>query len=512
MAAQRESRKRLVPFMYSMIGQCPGVVWENQEESMFRVPWKKYRTRGWKPADSQIFLEWARKTGKFKEGDKLDYPVWRTQLRCALNKTPEIREVENQHSEDDPDPYRVYQFVKSLPPCSFSIDNEFASIAATPASSGSQPPPVIPFEKIDCFLDNTSPPPQNTISHLLPQENPQISTAVLDIAENYVTVSLTDPLVRSELNQPPLQTIPNENSPGEMVAQLQNEAAVGEVGFPSFSSVESMGTNQRMPSDLRSIKSVDLVQLASGENLPSLPSLNTPDNSLGSYTSAQPEEKRENNTVVQTIPRPAEESVFSFSLWYGFNQNLLVKEGLIPSKGCLFTDPPKLKQKMHGPTEMAQIEMPLVDQFYGSENIDECQIKLISELLKNMEKGLLLTVRDDIVHAQRLCKTNIFLSDKKSKSFKLERGEQKSIPILDVKQNSDSFVYLTFGQEIKKHHENPMRRVLICLKIEHLKSKQKMMVQEANANFSSLEQLISGSEDNDPLSDEFKSMTVSSGQ
>ncbi|XP_012934632.1 interferon regulatory factor 2 [Aplysia californica] len=512
MAPRRESI--LIPFLYRMIGWCPGVVWENQQESMFRVPWKKSKSRGWKPADSQIFLEWARHTGKFKKGDTFDYPAWRVRLRCTLNKSPEIREVKKLHRKVDPNPYQVYQFVRSSPPRSFSADDDFVSntcssvsIAATPASSGSQPSPVILFEEIDRFLDNTSPQPPNNISHQhLPWENPQITSVVLNRAENNVTASLTHPPLRSELNQPPLQTIPNENFTCEMVDQQANEVALGEVGFPSFSSVE---TNQSMPSDLRSVKSDDLVRPASGENVPSLPSLNTPDTSLGSYTSTQPGGNRENNIVVQTIPSPAEESVFSFCLWYGFNQRLLVKEGRISSQGCLFTDPIKLQQKMCGPTEMEQIEMPMVDQCYGYKKITERETKLISVLLENMGKGLILTVKDDVVHATRLCKTNIFLSDKKSKSSKLECGEQKSVPILDVKQNCDSFVYLTFGREITKHHEIPLRGVPICLKIEHLlKSKQKMMVQDTNTDSYSPELLISGNDDKDPLSDQFKSMNV----
>ena len=79
---------RLVRFLRGQIGNCPGVVWEDQAQQMFRVPWKHLHNREWTPEYSQLFLEWAKHTDKYKEGDKIEYARWKTQLRCAMNKLP----------------------------------------------------------------------------------------------------------------------------------------------------------------------------------------------------------------------------------------------------------------------------------------------------------------------------------------------------------------------------------------------------------------------------------------
>ena len=58
--------------------------------------------------------EWAKQTGRYREGvDSEDYPTWKTRLRCALRKAPDIEEVVNMRHTDSPDPYRIYRFKPS---------------------------------------------------------------------------------------------------------------------------------------------------------------------------------------------------------------------------------------------------------------------------------------------------------------------------------------------------------------------------------------------------------------
>ena len=53
--------------------------------------------------------EWARHTGRFREGiDEPDYVKWKTRLRCAFNKAPDIEEVKEESQLEGPDPFRVY--------------------------------------------------------------------------------------------------------------------------------------------------------------------------------------------------------------------------------------------------------------------------------------------------------------------------------------------------------------------------------------------------------------------
>ena len=52
--------------------------------------------------------------GRYREGiDKPEPIVWKTRLRCALNKMPDIRELPEMSRLDISDPYRVYEL---LPP------------------------------------------------------------------------------------------------------------------------------------------------------------------------------------------------------------------------------------------------------------------------------------------------------------------------------------------------------------------------------------------------------------
>ncbi len=47
--------------------------------------------------------------GKYKEGrDKADPTMWKTRLRCALNKSTDFQEVPERNQLDITEPYKVY--------------------------------------------------------------------------------------------------------------------------------------------------------------------------------------------------------------------------------------------------------------------------------------------------------------------------------------------------------------------------------------------------------------------
>lgn len=55
---------------------------------------------------------WAIYKGKYHEGlDKADPSVWKTRLRCALNKSTDFQEVPEQSHLDISEPYKVYRIV-----------------------------------------------------------------------------------------------------------------------------------------------------------------------------------------------------------------------------------------------------------------------------------------------------------------------------------------------------------------------------------------------------------------
>ena len=57
--------------------------------------------------------EWAKNTGRWKEGDpEPNYAQLKTRLRCAFNKAPDIDEIKELHCTKSEEPYKVYRFTE----------------------------------------------------------------------------------------------------------------------------------------------------------------------------------------------------------------------------------------------------------------------------------------------------------------------------------------------------------------------------------------------------------------
>ncbi|XP_039609366.1 interferon regulatory factor 4a [Polypterus senegalus] len=94
-------------------GKYPGLVWENDEKSIFRIPWKHAGKQDYnRDEDAALFKAWALFKGKYREGiDKPDPPTWKTRLRCALNKSNDFEELVERSQLDISDPYKVYRII-----------------------------------------------------------------------------------------------------------------------------------------------------------------------------------------------------------------------------------------------------------------------------------------------------------------------------------------------------------------------------------------------------------------
>lgn len=69
--------------------------------------------------------------GKYKEGkDKADPTMWKTRLRCALNKSTDFQEVPERNQLDITEPYKVYRIQR---------DNGLARTAGKAKKKGSFP-------------------------------------------------------------------------------------------------------------------------------------------------------------------------------------------------------------------------------------------------------------------------------------------------------------------------------------------------------------------------------------
>ncbi|KAK1898666.1 Interferon regulatory factor 4 [Dissostichus eleginoides] len=91
-------------------GGFEGLCWEDEGRTMFRIPWKHAAKKDYKQTeDAALFKAWAVYKGKYREGrDKADPTMWKTRLRCALNKSTDFKEVPERNQLDITEPYKVY--------------------------------------------------------------------------------------------------------------------------------------------------------------------------------------------------------------------------------------------------------------------------------------------------------------------------------------------------------------------------------------------------------------------
>ncbi|XP_051522929.1 interferon regulatory factor 9 isoform X2 [Myxocyprinus asiaticus] len=108
------STRRLRSWIVEQVnsGKYHGLVWDNPEKTMFRIPWKHAGKQDFRSEeDAAIFKAWAAFKGKLLENESSDPASWKTRLRCALNKSPEFSEVTERSQLDISEPYKVYRLV-----------------------------------------------------------------------------------------------------------------------------------------------------------------------------------------------------------------------------------------------------------------------------------------------------------------------------------------------------------------------------------------------------------------
>ncbi|XP_073684217.1 interferon regulatory factor 9 [Garra rufa] len=108
------STRRLRSWIVEQVnsGKYNGLVWDNPEKTMFRIPWKHAGKQDFRTEeDAAIFKAWAEFKGKLLENGNSDAASWKTRLRCALNKSPEFSEVTERSQLDISEPYKVYRLV-----------------------------------------------------------------------------------------------------------------------------------------------------------------------------------------------------------------------------------------------------------------------------------------------------------------------------------------------------------------------------------------------------------------
>ncbi|XP_047424171.1 interferon regulatory factor 9 isoform X2 [Mugil cephalus] len=113
-AGRMRSTRKLRSWIVEQVssGKYPGVMWDDEAKTMFRIPWKHAGKQDFrKDEDAAIFKAWAEFKGKLTDGGQDNPASWKTRLRCALNKSPEFKEVNERAQLDISEPYKVYRLV-----------------------------------------------------------------------------------------------------------------------------------------------------------------------------------------------------------------------------------------------------------------------------------------------------------------------------------------------------------------------------------------------------------------
>ncbi|XP_008317545.1 interferon regulatory factor 10 isoform X2 [Cynoglossus semilaevis] len=107
-------------------GSFEGLCWEDEDKTMFRIPWKHAAKKDYNQMeDAALFKAWAVYKGKHSEGrDKADPTVWKTRLRCALNKSTDFQEVPERNQLDISEPYKVYRILPDPGPARSAVSSE----------------------------------------------------------------------------------------------------------------------------------------------------------------------------------------------------------------------------------------------------------------------------------------------------------------------------------------------------------------------------------------------------
>ncbi|XP_024149682.1 interferon regulatory factor 10 [Oryzias melastigma] len=238
-------------------GRYEGLCWEDEDKTMFRIPWKHAAKKDYKQTeDAALFKAWAVYKGKYKEGrDKADPTMWKTRLRCALNKSTDFQEVPERSQLDISEPYKVYRIQNHnfqvsqavIPVIEHQVIRKVKQFPRSPSCPGKQvlcqkevfqtkreekPPADLMMEHMYCGLSGTKKPKEALAPLAFPTPPLKISDFRMQVVLLYQGKTVLNATTRSTDGCFILQgrvPLGNESIYGPCAAQ--------QLSFPSPSSV-----------------------------------------------------------------------------------------------------------------------------------------------------------------------------------------------------------------------------------------------------------------------------------
>ena len=465
----------------------------DRDRQIFKVPWKHGGKQDWVPEQSQIFKEWACHTGKFREGvDTPTYAKWKTNLRCALNKAPDIHELSELTRKSDPNPYKVYQFLKRKkrvpPPVVTAPDPK-----PVPVSYGSDVAPVPVFLSEYTTPNEVTEQPENYVGPtLMQQQQPQ----------NQLTPAVSSPAQ----DQSCLETgnnywnIPNEPQPCSFGETMD----IGDMltGNPADAMFMPSSSACAMSTATTGLSNVPLSTQASQIYAPSNPVQGQYNASpaIGHSVMVYNTEQNDPNAGVEGHPHlPFDKSVPSHNcvsvtgsemyLEIIYRNNIINSQHIkTQSRGCRITYtmvprnieeeiPDVIKDALFGPgsKDRELVELPQWPMGICPDNL----LPSVNDLLQNMHRGIIMECYSGNIYATRLCKTSLYYSTEftpatqkllrhddsieKTKIFDMDNDFK---PALEMYQKGakrpNPYVYLYVGQ---KGSESDLSSLLIVVRL-----------------------------------------------
>ena len=180
-------------------------------------------------------------------------------------------------------------------------------------------------------------------------------------------------------------------------------------------------------------------------------------------------------------------------VFYGLQQQKVLEHTVLNgAMGCSvffgerIKNIPEFEERMYGPSDAQQLEVPRSDVCVG---MSPKEREFIDSILQAMSRGVVFKTQNGDVYARRLCRTRTFVYEQGKKSWPLSRETNTPEKIFDfgnfcrqfekykkvsnIQKSAlpDPYVYLTFGHRVPFVH-NIRGQVLVAIAVKHRGAEQ----------------------------------------
>ncbi|XP_076470212.1 interferon regulatory factor 9-like [Babylonia areolata] len=393
------ARQRLKPWLEAQInsGRFPGLAWVDRNKGIFRITWKHGGRADWSEQDALIFREWAIHTGRYREGtDNPDWPSWKTRLRCALNKLPDIQELKDRSCYDEPNPYRVYKFVDRR-------------------GSSSPPPPP--------------PPPRQSVGE--------------DSCGFHAPPPLYQPPQRPSVIQSNIPTTVSDSL--DPNASAQRQEACGDAQVSSLGSdLEQVSITDLLPMNTDTTISLTNISVDSNIHTP----MDTDSLKGGAYQQLNQHIKPEPRDKVDPVYYHNPVGDHEFTLTLRYRCDVIEQKCVTNPHGCrvYYGDITKYvamwDPQLFGDSRADQILVP-----YQPGQLESRQDQLTFTLLDALELGINIYMHKGGIYVLRRCKTTVFTAPPNRPEKQTIKVERRNEPVKVFDFNHDFLpAYLKYRQ------------------------------------------------------------------